>query len=241
MSLNHAVVERVVRWSLLVVVASSLLGGCGGDGGSRTSSRAATKRPHATSPRPRDASRRDTSDRALAGGALLQLVDMPSEWGEAPQGMPDLRCGSADPFRGAVAVVATNRFVYETIGIQETIGVFRDEAASGRAFARINSRPALRCLRRNVRQDMVQQAGAPVARPQLMRAEALGPSARAIRYVAEIANDAGPMHGYIDAVHLRVGRAVGALVIAAGLEPASEELYERVVARMTSRLQRALA
>ena len=229
---------RVVCTVVGVVLAALLLVGCGDEGPSASTPADAPPRTQRSDDPA--AERPASGDRGLARAALVRLDDLPSGWGEIPTPLPNLRCGAADPFRGAAVVVASNRLALETTGIQETVAVYRTEAASRRAYARINSRAALACLRRNVRQDMSEEAAAPASPPRLVRSGAVGRSARAMRYVADIPNAAGTMHGYIDAVHARSGRAVAGLVIVAGLEPFEEALYERVVTRMTSRLHDTL-
>jgi len=175
--------------------------------------------------------------RSIAETALLQLADLPADW-HARSRPPDLRCPSS-PFRAADARAASSAFLEENTGIQESVGVFRTAAASRRAFARLNSPASMACVRRNARREMSEQTAGEASRPALARVESLGRWVTVSRFTATSASQIGIVSGVIDAVHARVGRGVGALVIASGLGPVRDELYDDVIAAFTRRLRQA--
>jgi hypothetical protein len=228
--------RRVVSFvSLLATV--SVLAGCGENhatsAGSGRVAPATTATHPAAHPHPR------LSDRALAGGALVRVADLAPGWRRFGAAIPDLRCSSR-PFQAAHAGATTERLTLENTSIQERVEVFSSVAASRKAFARLNDPVSIACLRRTAYVRMSEQTEGPPTRPQLARTESLGSSGRAIRFTATAPSQIGVVHGVIDAVHVRVGRGVGALAIVSGPTIVSEEAYEAVVAAFQRRLRAAL-
>jgi hypothetical protein len=74
----------------------------------------------------------------------------------------------------------------------------------------------------------------------VVRIERLGPAATARRYISSSVSSYGKVIGYIDAVHVRAGRAVAALVLVSGPTPPETDLYEHVVQLAPRRLQTTL-
>jgi hypothetical protein len=225
---------RATRWiSIALVALATGSAGCGED---RTTAAdpepPATSATTATTATPPDG----LSDRALARRALLRLTDFPAGWVEQRQAVPDVRCGGVDPFGGATAVVGSGRMAHEDTGVQQTVSVFRTAAASRRAYALINSPEAMRCLRRDARQRVAIEAGGPAQPLELARIESLGRWGVAKRFSAQAAGPVGKVSGYIDVVHLRVGRGLAALVIVAGLQPLPDDLYARLEQTVEERL-----
>jgi hypothetical protein len=105
---------------------------------------------------------------------------------------------------------------------------------------RLNSPQSTECLRRNARIRMSEQTEGPASRPRLIRVETVGRRARALRFVATAPSQLGLVEGLIDAVHVRVGRGIGALAIVSGPAPVGEALYDDLVAAFRRRLHGAL-
>jgi len=223
------------RAALLIgsLIAIWLLGGCGEE--PARSARSGDE----TVARANRSSERPPATRAELARTLVRLDDLPSGWEEQRASGSILRCGSVRPFRAARRIVSSQRFQRENYGVQETVAVFRTAAASRAAMARLNARTATECLRRHVRRSMSEQLEAQASRPELVRIDSLDGGGRASRFTATTYTQAGPFQGYVDAVHLRVGRSVAALLLVAGPEPLSEELYDDVVAVAERRLRDA--
>lgn len=220
----------------LVVIALSLLGGCGEDAATTVPPAAETtlrdERPaKPASPAPR-------GDRALAASAVLRRADLSSGWGDSKASVPDLRCSSR-PFRSALAKVDSRLLELEQTSVQETVAVYRTPAEGRRAFGRLNSDPSIECLRRRARARMSKQTEGPPTRPEIARAESVGRWGAAMRFTSEGPSQVGTVRGIIDAVHVRVGRGVGALLIASGPSAPAGEVYEEVVAAFRERLDDA--
>ena len=218
---------------VLAALLATSLAACG-DAGEHADRGATAARTSA--PRTAPATPANGSERTLAEQALLRLDDFPAEW-DAGQGLrSSIRC-RARPFRGARVLVNSAQLTQGQIGVQETIGVFPTAAAGRRAFARINARPAMSCLREEMRRRISVEAGAPASPVELMRLERLGPEVLAKRFASSAPTPYGTNTGYIDSVHFRVGRALAALVVVVGLREPDEALYERVVALSQRRLR----
>ncbi len=223
--------KRLLGIVVLVLLATAALSACGGAGGDDGGTAAATTAAPPPAPT-------HVGDRALARRALVRRADFPDEW--VQQGAPatDLRCDGTDPFVGARALVGSKRIVLDDVGVQETVAVFPTVAATRRAYGRINSRAALRCLHRDVRRRVSKEAEGPAKPLSLVRVEAFGGGAgRAMRFTTTATSSYGLVQGYIDAVHLRAGRMLGALVIVSGLSILDEDVYEHAVSLFARRLR----
>jgi hypothetical protein len=220
---------------VLVIFVAAMLSACGDahDAGGHAATTATTTTKVAERP-----PQARGSDGTLARQALVQLGDLPTGWGaQAP--VPQLRC-DVDPYAGAHAVARSPRLIVGNTGVQETVAVFRTAAASGRAFGRINAPASMGCLRRDARRQMAAEAEGVASPLELARVEQLGRWGRATRFTATAPSSIGIVSGSIDAVHLRVGRGLAALVIVSAFKPLRDELYERVVAVLSRRLRAEL-
>ncbi|HEX7291555.1 MAG TPA: hypothetical protein VF250_10560 [Conexibacter sp.] len=232
--------RRSLGLLVAMVVVSTALAACGdtGDGDGRGAAAvAATTR---TSPQTRPPEAPPLDDVARAERALVRLADLPDGWSEQAGHVTRLRCGGFEPFAGASAIVRSRRLTQEHSGVQERIALYRSPAAAARALRRLDSSTAVRCLRQELRRRVSEEAGGPARPAEVMRAERLGPTSNARRYISEGVGNYGKFVGYIDAVHARVGRALAALVVVSGPGPPDEALYERVVALVTRRLDATL-
>jgi len=224
---------RRILAGLLALAALAGCGGAGDDPGSGTAGGAAAASGASTAASPAPAA---LDARALARRALIRLSDFPYRWRQESAPVTDLRCDGTDPFVGASTLVGSRRIVLGDTGIQETVAVFPTAAASRRAYVRINSRTALRCLRRDARQRVTEEAEGPARPLQLARVEPLGKHGKAMRFTTTAISSYGVVSGYIDAVHLQAGRMLGALVIVSGLSLPDEDVYERTVGLFRRRL-----
>ncbi len=213
-------------------VALCFLAGCGQEHPSATHSGTAAR----TTARPTPVAH---GDRALVASALVQRTDFSEQWEESSVPAPDLRCSSA-PFRTAASSAASHRLQLQDTTFQELVGVFGTPAASRAAYARLNSPASMACLRHNARVRMSERTEGEASRPELVRAEPVGRWGKAVRLRATGPSQVGVVHGTIDAVHVRVGRALGALMIVSGPAAVSETRYEQIVAAFTRRLHDAL-
>ncbi|HMJ01643.1 MAG TPA: hypothetical protein VK506_01805 [Conexibacter sp.] len=224
---------------VLVAVAAVAVGGCGEE---RTAGERDRTSSAATAPREERPAEQATSvppdARTLPKRALVQLADLPSGWGRELTSVPDLRC-SLRPF--AKARTAATRYRQGRTAVQETVGIFPTAAASRRSYALLNARSSMDCVRRNARRRMSEQAQGPASRPEVARVDPLGRWGKAIRLISSVATQIGKTGGYIDVVHVRVGRGVAALVILSGPRVVDEVVYEDVVAALERRLRDALA
>lgn len=216
-----------------VAVVLACLAGCGGEHATSSSS---------TSTAPAQTSRQDdgpqSGDQALVQRALITADDLSAPWREESEKAPELGC-SARPFRRARARAATNRLELDDTEIQLSVASFGTLAASREGFARLNGSRALACLRRNVRRRMTERGEGEASRPVLIRGEDLGGWGTAFRYSATVPSQLGLVDGLIDAVHARVGRGVGALVVVASPRPLDIEDYEDVLAALKRRMDEA--
>jgi hypothetical protein len=228
-------VARSIGLILAMLFVAIGVAACGdaGDGSGGTSSPAAA----ATRTQPPAA---DVNDVTRAKRALVSLVDVPKGWREDDGTVTRLRCGSFDPYESATAVMRSKRLTHARSGVQERIALYADDAAARRGLTRLDSPTAAACLRREVRRRVSEEAGGPATPAELVRVDRLGPAAHARRYVSSSISSYGKVVGYIDAVHLRVGRAVGALVFVSGPTPPDESLYDDVVDAVSRRLQATL-
>ncbi len=224
---------------LVLLVAVTALAACGDAGeGDAAGTVAATTRTQAQ-PRPR-APPPPASDLARARQALIRLADLPGGWREQSGTVTRLNCGDFEPFAGASAIVRSRRLTQESEGVQERIALYSSPAAAARALRRLDSPRAADCLRRELRRRVSEESDGPAGPAELVRGERLGPTSNARRYTSTGVGNYGKVVGYIDAVHARVGRALAALVVVAGPTPPDEELYNRIVAVATQRLDATL-
>jgi hypothetical protein len=179
------------------------------------------------------------SARAIARRALVRLDDFNADWEISNVRAPDVRCGRTNPYAGARVVSGSKRIVRERTGVQETIAVFANSAASRRAFKRMNSRPAMGCLRRDMRREVSAEAGGQASPLELVLLDRPERWEKATRFASVAPSSLGLVRGSIDAVHLRVGHALGALVIVSGLSGIDGDLYERVTKLFARRLRAA--
>jgi hypothetical protein len=224
----------VVLVMLLVAAAVAACGGASGDGAGDRATIAARTQPAATR------TTEDVSDAALATRALVRLADLPHGWAEERGTVTRLQCGTLQPFGGARALVRSKRLTHDHLGVQERVALYATVAAARNALRRLDSRTAANCLRRELQRHVSEEAGGPASPATLVRLERLGPTATARRYISSSVNSYGKVIGYIDAVHVRIGRALAALVFVSGPAPPDEVLYEHVAQLAPKRLQTAL-
>jgi len=177
------------------------------------------------------------SDIALAKSALVRRADLPGGWGVDSGTVTRLNCGTLQPFRGASALVRSKRMTQDHAGVQERVAIYPDVASARQALRRLDSSAAAACLRRELQRRVSEEAGGPASPARLVRADRLGPTATARRYISSSVSSYGKVIGYIDAVHVRIGRALGALVFVSGPAPPEVELYDHIVQIAPSRLQ----
>ncbi|MFL5817037.1 MAG: hypothetical protein ACJ76L_05485 [Conexibacter sp.] len=225
----------VVLVMLLVAMTVAACGGAGDDGAARTVATTTAR----TQPAPKDTGA-NVSDVALAKRSLVRVADLPDGWSEAPGAVTRLQCGTLQPFRGASALVRSKRLTQEHLGVQERVAVYPSVAAARAALRRLDSQTAADCLRRELQRHVSEEAGGPASPARLVRAERMGKTGTTRRYISESVSSYGKVIGYIDAVHVRLGRALGALVFVSGPEPPEIPLYERIVQIAPRRLQAAL-
>lgn len=227
----------IVSVTLLVAMAVAACGGAGRDGAGTTAATTTARTPPARTDTSAPAG---TGDVALAKRSLVRLADLPDGWSESGGTVTRLQCGTLQPFSGASALVRSKRLTLDHYGVQERVAVYPDEAAARAALRRLDSRMAAGCLRRELRRHVSDEAGGPASPARLVRAERTGPSSTTRRYVSESVSSYGKAIGYIDAVHVRMGRALAALVFVSGPLPPEESLYERIVQIAPRRLQATL-
>lgn len=230
-------VSRIAASSVVLLIATAAVCACGAarPASSRTRPVPAAARPVHHAPPPTG----ERGEQALVRSAFVRLADAGYGWREQQAFAPNLRCRSG-PFRGARARASSGRFVGDNASFEEIVAVFRDAGESRRALARLDARASIACLARTARERMTEQAEGTATRPQLERSEAIGADGMALRFVATAPSQFGIVHGVIDAVHMRAGRGVGALLIVSGPRVVSEDVYERVVALFSRRLRAAL-
>lgn len=223
--------------ALLVATALAACGDTRDSAGGRTTAAARTTATQPAAPPASEDADADASDVVLARRALVRLSDMPQSWGQDRGTVTRLHCGRLQVFRGATALVRSNRLTLEHAGVQERIAIYPNAAAALRALRRLDSPTAVRCLQRELRRHVSEESGGPAGPADLVREESLGPAASARRYVSVSVSSYGKVVGYIDAVHQRLGRVVAALVLVAGPTPPDEELYDDVVGLVSRRLR----
>lgn len=228
----------VVLVLLLVAIAVAACGGAGREGGVGTT--AATTTARAPPARTDTSAAAGTGDVALAERSLVRLADLPEGWSEGRGTVTRLQCGRLQPFSGASALVRSKRLTHDHYGVQERVAVYPDEAAARAALRRLDSRIAAGCLRRELRRHVSDEAGGPASPARLVRAERMGPNSTTRRYISISVSSYGKVIGYIDAVHVRMGRALAALVFVSGPTPPEVPLYERIVQIAPRRLQATL-
>jgi hypothetical protein len=222
---------------LLVAMAVAACGGARDDGAGTT----AATTPARTQPAPTDTGAdAGTGDVALATRALVRVADLPEGWSEDRGTVTRLQCGTLQPFRGASALVRSKRLTHQHDGVQERVAIYPDDAAARAALRRLDSRIAAGCLRRELQRHVSDEAGGPASPARLVRAERMGQTGTTRRYISVSVSSYGKVVGYIDAVHVRVGRALAALVFVSGPAPPDEAVYERIVQIAPRRLQTTL-
>jgi len=223
----------VVLVMLLVATAVAACGDAGGDGDGGT---VATTQTQSAASRVSE----DVGDAALAKRALVRRSDLPKEWRVDGGTVTRLRCGDFQPFGGASLLVRSKRFTHEHLGVQERVALYATAEAARDALRRLDSRTGVDCLRRELRRHVREEAGGPARPARMVRVDRLGPTATARRYISSAISSYGLVIGYIDAVHVRVGRALAALVLVSGPTPPEEALYEHVVQLAPKRLETVL-
>lgn len=230
--------SRIVASSIVLPLCAAVsLCACGAARSPSARTRPAATRARAVLHAPPPAGAR--GDRALALAALVRRADVPARWTEQRAIKPELHCRSR-PFRGARTSATSARFVQENTSFEETVAIYRDVAASRRALTRLDGRASIACLLRSVHAHMNEQTEGTATEPQLARSEAIGANGLALRFTASGESQVGVVQGVIDAVHLRAGRGLGALLIVSGPNVIDEAVYERVVALFERRLHAAL-
>lgn len=227
----------MARWLggvLVMLVVATMLAACGSDDDGGAAAATARARPQT-----RPAVSPSANDVARAKRALVRLPDFPDGWSETGGSIRSIDCGGFQPFRGANTLVRSRRLTLEEAGVQERIAIYPTAVAARRALARLDSRRAARCLRRELRRRVSDEAGGPAGPAELVRFDRLGPAAHATRYVSTSVSSYGKVVGFIDAVHVREGHAVAALVFVSGPMPLDQALYDDVVAIVLRRLRTA--
>lgn len=222
---------------LVMLLVATAIVACGDTGDDRAGDSAATTTR--TQP-PASRVSENVSDVALAKRALVRLADLPGGWTEDGHTVTRLQCGALQVFHGASALVRSKRMTQEHLGVQERVAVYATVAGARAALRRLDSPTAADCLRRELQRHVSDESGGPARPARLVRAERLGPTATARRYISASISSYGKVIGYIDAVHVRVGRALGALVLVSGPAPPEVDLYERVVQLAPKHLQATL-
>jgi hypothetical protein len=214
----------------VIVVLLLALAACG-DAGDRGT--AATTRTRAVARPP-------ASDEARAERALIRLADFPRVWRAERGTLVKIRCGTLKPYDGSIVLLTTRRLTRDHIGVQQRIAVFPSVAGARTGLQRLDSRAAAGCLRRELQRYVSTEAGGPATPPQLARFDRIGPNAQARRYISTAISSFGKVFGSIDAVHVRVGRALVALTLVSGPSPPEAELYDHVVHLVLRRLHAVL-
>jgi len=228
-------VSRSIGVVLVMLLVAMAVAACGGAGDENAASTVATTTARRQPAPPRTSA--DASDVALATRSLVRLADVPDGWSESGGTVTRLECGRLQPFRGANALVRSKRLTHDHYGVQERVALYPTSAAARAALRRLESHTAVNCLRRELRRHVSDEAGGPASPARLVRAERMGPSSTTRRYISVSVSSYGKAIGYIDAVHVRIGRALAALVFVSGPLPPEEPLYERIVQIAPRRLQ----
>jgi len=231
-------VSRSIGVVLVLLRVAAAVAACGGARDDSAGTTAAATPPR-TQPAP-SGTDVATSDVTIAERSLVRLADLPDGWSESGGTVTRLQCGTLQPFRGASALVRSKRLTYQHYGVQERVAVYPDQAAARAALRRLDSRIAAGCLRRELQRHVSEEAGGPASPARLVRAERTGPTATTRRYISVSVSSYGKVIGYIDAVHVRIGRALAALVFVSGPAPPEVPLYERIVQIAPRRLQTTL-
>jgi hypothetical protein len=218
---------------LVGVLALVLVAGCGGTTSppakvartTTTTARAAPPPPASKGPR----------------NGLIGIADLSHSWTIQERAPSGLRCGGWDPLRGATKRLESARFNRQTIDMQETLGVFADDAAAQRAYRRLAARATQRCMSRAMQPRMLTLAGdrTVVSPLTVVRTEAIGRRSSAIRYGADVRGELGEARAYIVTINSRVGRAVASLTVLARLAKLTEEVFEQLAERVERRLTAA--
>ncbi|MBS1871205.1 MAG: hypothetical protein JSS99_16255 [Actinobacteria bacterium] len=182
---------------------------------------------------------RRLDDPARAESALVRRDDIPGNVVAARDLRNHAPCSPRVLFRdSATGVATTPRYVTDAARAQQSVLLFRDVRTAAAAFARLDSPANRRCIvsyTHAVAVSRVHQPLAPLTRETLL-VEPVGQQSTSYRLTIPI-----PRHDVaVDTLLNRIGRAISSVSIV--WEPASKDLefQNALVARIGSRVRRAL-
>lgn len=231
------------RWGSLLAcaVAALVAAGCGD---SQSPAALSARRSHASTtttaaaaptplPHPRD-------DRARAQLGLLQRVDVPGLV-EQDNSRNHATCSPRRLFKRAATGIATSPHYTTKLeaSVQQSVLLFRDEAAAARAFSVLGSRAKRRCIARYVQRVAERSAGRAVPPPTrlILTVEPIGQQSSSYR----LAIPHNGLQPAADVLIDRIGRALSAVSIEWQEVPGDLELQEALVRRIAARVRAALA
>jgi len=216
--------RSAMRLAVLALVAAAVsMAGCG------------DAREAASVTRPPEARAPDRSPRH--GRLVIERAELGSDWSTG-RSIRTTSCDVASPFTTAKRVISSPSFEREHTLIQQRVGRFADDSAARRGFDALRSAAATSCLLGAIRRHMEERAGG--ASDPLMEIRRERPFAGAVgtRYHTKVLSPIGLSDAYIDVVLVHMGPLVSWLVVVAGLRPLDQELFEGMVARIASRMER---
>ncbi|MGB2711911.1 MAG: hypothetical protein WBC33_10375 [Conexibacter sp.] len=219
---------RLKTFAAVVLIAGlPTLAGCGGSTTPKTSS---NEQDPARADRP---VQRHASDDPRS--ALIGRRDLTPEWVPRRPLPSGERCEQW--LGGATKRLASPRFNSALVDIEQTLGVFPDADASGRAYRRLNASATQRCMRSALHRRLLFGAYTFVGSVTVARIESIGTRSRAIRYMAPLVSEFGQDPGFIDVINTRVGRAASSLVVVIGQKELSDADYAKLAETVEQHLE----
>jgi hypothetical protein len=221
---------RLASLSAALLAALIVLAGCGGK--STPASTSATAGTHPDAPPPAHASSNPRD-------ALIRITDLSSSWTAGKPMGSALGCEGWDPLRGAARVLESQSFTRTPVDVQQTLGLFADDAAATRAYRRLVGSATARCVSRAVRRLMRYRAGAGTAFTapvKLARSDDVGEHSHEVRLTTDVNGELGRGTATIVVIDSHVGRAAASLAVYAGLAQLAEAAYDELVAAQERRL-----
>lgn len=237
---------------VLMLTIVLVLVGCGGDDEDSGGGTATTERSEAPSETDSREQPKVEADQRIGEKAELVLEDFPTGWQQADDEEDSERseCSGISDARDATSAQAFSpRFSrVENTSAENAVYVYADEAAATDAFAGLVSSETRRCLGEEIGELLGDEERAgpggkvEVGEPETSRVsiEPLGDEREAARITIPFQSQGIDVDVTIDAVFVRVGRGIAALVFVDVLSGFDEDLKAELTSKVVRRLSAGL-
>jgi hypothetical protein len=172
--------------------------------------------------------------RAAVRAAVLSQDAIGTGW-TVDARAPPVACPAIDPWRDATVKAISPLLRQESVAVQQTVAALPTPALARASSKRLQSRPAQACFERALKAEIRRRQGIANFGPMT----AVRGDANEQRSTISSLMEYGKVTTCIDEIRTQAGRVLADTVVISGPEPVSEELLERIVARVRQRLRDA--